>query len=90
MLVLNLPVFENKIRMLRFTSRQPWHIIILFITSQARARQLLKAGYKTLSSLAWADANLLVTQIEHLSRRQAHQIVSAAKVKPLYFNVWIT
>ena len=48
--------------------------------SQARARQLLKAGYKTLSSLAWADASSLVTQIEHLSRRQAHQIVSAAKV----------
>ena len=61
--------------------------IVLFIASQARARQLLKAGYKTLSSLAWADASLLVTQIEHLSKRQAHQIVSAAKVKPLYLNV---
>lgn len=59
----------------------------MFITSQARARQLLKAGYKTLSSLAWADASSLVTQIEHLSRRQAHQIVSAAKVKPLHLNV---
>ncbi|KAL9966164.1 hypothetical protein ACROYT_G024201 [Oculina patagonica] len=47
---------------------------------EARARQLLKAGYKSLSSLAWADANSLVTQIEHLSRRQAHQIVSAAKM----------
>jgi len=49
---------------------------------QARARQLFKAGYKSLSSLAWADVNSLVTQIEHLSRRQANQIVSAAKVKP--------
>jgi len=61
--------------------------LIVFITSKARARQLLKAGYKTLSSLAWADASSLVTQIEHLSRRQAHQIVSAAKVKLLYLNL---
>lgn len=61
----------------------------MFITSQARARQLLKAGYKTLSSLAWADAGSLVTQIDHLSKRQAHQIVSAAKVKPPNLNVWI-
>ena len=47
---------------------------------QARARQLFKAGYKSLSSLAWADLNELVSRIEHLSRRQANQIVSAAKV----------
>ncbi|XP_068670682.1 helicase POLQ-like isoform X1 [Montipora foliosa] len=47
---------------------------------QARARQLFKAGYKSLSSLAWADVNALVSGIEHLSRRQANQIVSAAKM----------
>lgn len=47
---------------------------------QARARQFVKAGYKTLSSLAWADPASLVEQIEHLPRRQANQIVSAAKM----------
>jgi len=47
---------------------------------QARARQLFKAGYKSLSSLAWADLSELLSRIEHLSRRQANQIVSAAKV----------
>lgn len=47
---------------------------------RARARQLFKAGYKSLGDLAWADVNSLVSQIEHLSRRQAQQIVSAAKM----------
>lgn len=47
---------------------------------QARARQLFKAGYKSLSSLAWADLSELLSRIEHLSRRQANQIVSAAKM----------
>lgn len=47
---------------------------------QARAHQLVKAGYKTLSSLAWADPASLVEHIEHLPRRQANQIVSAAKM----------
>ncbi|XP_073238132.1 helicase POLQ-like [Porites lutea] len=47
---------------------------------QARARQLFKAGYKSLNSLAWADVNSLMADIAHLSRRQANQIVSAAKM----------
>ena len=56
-------------------------MLIFLCSPQARARQLFKAGYKSLSSLAWADVNSLMTDIEHLSRRQANQIVSAAKVK---------
>ena len=56
-------------------------MIIFLCSPQARARQLFKAGYKSLNSLAWADVNSLMTDIEHLSRRQANQIVSAAKVK---------
>ncbi|NWX13844.1 HELQ Helicase, partial [Aegotheles bennettii] len=47
---------------------------------EARAKQLYNAGYKTLGHLANADPETLVKVIEHLSRRQAKQIVSSAKV----------
>ncbi|KAF7252615.1 Helicase POLQ-like [Varanus komodoensis] len=47
---------------------------------EARAKQLYNAGYKTLAHLANADAEVLVKTIEHLSRRQAKQIVSSAKI----------
>ncbi|GCB64834.1 hypothetical protein scyTo_0014815, partial [Scyliorhinus torazame] len=46
---------------------------------EARARQLYKAGYKSLSYLANASPEVLVKTIEHMSRRQAKQIVSSAK-----------
>ncbi|NXY64556.1 HELQ Helicase, partial [Callaeas wilsoni] len=47
---------------------------------EARAKQLYNAGYKTLSHLANANPETLVRVIEHLSRRQAKQIVSSAKM----------
>ncbi|KAF1601912.1 Helicase POLQ-like, partial [Eudyptes chrysolophus] len=47
---------------------------------EARAKQLYNAGYKTLAHLANANPETLVKMIEHLSRRQAKQIVSSAKV----------
>ncbi|KAM9030336.1 helicase POLQ-like isoform 1-T1 [Ara ararauna] len=47
---------------------------------EARAKQLYNAGYKTLAHLANADPETLVKMIEHLSRRQAKQIVSSAKM----------
>ncbi|NXI50898.1 HELQ Helicase, partial [Chloroceryle aenea] len=47
---------------------------------EARAKQLYNAGYKTLAHLANANPETLVKAIEHLSRRQAKQIVSSAKV----------
>ncbi|NWW77742.1 HELQ Helicase, partial [Climacteris rufus] len=47
---------------------------------EARAKQLYNAGYKTLAHLANADPETLVRVIEHLSRRQAKQIVSSAKM----------
>ncbi|NXG62488.1 HELQ Helicase, partial [Hemiprocne comata] len=47
---------------------------------EARAKQLYNAGYKTLAHLANADPEMLVKMIEHLSRRQAKQIISSAKV----------
>ncbi|NXO03964.1 HELQ Helicase, partial [Rhinopomastus cyanomelas] len=47
---------------------------------EARAKQLYNAGYKTLAHLANANPETLVKVIEHLSRRQAKQIVSSAKV----------
>ncbi|XP_040412438.1 helicase POLQ-like isoform X2 [Cygnus olor] len=47
---------------------------------EARANQLYNAGYKTLAHLANANPETLVKMIEHLSRRQAKQIVSSAKM----------
>ncbi|NXT24705.1 HELQ Helicase, partial [Syrrhaptes paradoxus] len=47
---------------------------------EARAKQLYNAGYKTLAHLANANPETLVKAIEHLSRRQAKQIVSSAKM----------
>uniref|UniRef100_S4RI36 Helicase, POLQ like n=1 Tax=Petromyzon marinus TaxID=7757 RepID=S4RI36_PETMA len=47
---------------------------------EARARQLYKAGFKSLAILANADPKDLVQQIEFLPHRQAKQIVFSAKV----------
>ncbi|NXT35232.1 HELQ Helicase, partial [Pelecanoides urinatrix] len=47
---------------------------------EARAKQLYNAGYKTLAHLANANPETMVKMIEHLSRRQAKQIVSSAKM----------
>ncbi|KAM6071578.1 helicase POLQ-like isoform 1-T1 [Theristicus caerulescens] len=47
---------------------------------EARAKQLYNAGYKTLAHLANANPETLVKMIEHLSRRQAKQIVSSAQM----------
>ncbi|XP_053885026.1 helicase POLQ-like isoform X1 [Malaclemys terrapin pileata] len=47
---------------------------------ESRAKQLYDSGFKTLAHLANADPETLVKMIEHLSRRQARQIVSSAKM----------
>nr|XP_060635284.1 helicase POLQ-like [Anolis sagrei ordinatus] len=47
---------------------------------EARAKQLYNSGYKTLAQLANADPQVMVRTIEHLSRNQARQIVSSAKM----------
>ncbi|XP_075277254.1 helicase POLQ-like isoform X1 [Opisthocomus hoazin] len=47
---------------------------------EARAKQLYNAGYKTSAHLANANPETLVKMIEHLSRHQAKQIVSSAKM----------
>uniref|UniRef100_A0A5F9DDR3 Helicase POLQ-like n=1 Tax=Oryctolagus cuniculus TaxID=9986 RepID=A0A5F9DDR3_RABIT len=47
---------------------------------EGRAKQLYNAGYKSLTHLANADPEVLIRTIDHLSRRQAKQIVSSAKV----------
>jgi hypothetical protein len=49
-------------------------------TFQGRAKQLYNAGYKSLVHLANANPEVLIRTIDHLSRRQAKQIVSSAKV----------
>uniref|UniRef100_A0A663LYZ4 Helicase, POLQ like n=1 Tax=Athene cunicularia TaxID=194338 RepID=A0A663LYZ4_ATHCN len=47
---------------------------------EARAKQLYNAGYKTLAHLANANPETLVGTIKHLSRCQARQMVSSAKM----------
>ncbi|XP_052591465.1 helicase POLQ-like isoform X1 [Peromyscus californicus insignis] len=47
---------------------------------EGRAKQLYSAGYKSVVHLANADPEVLVRTIDHLSRRQAKQIVSSAKM----------
>lgn len=47
---------------------------------EGRAKQLYSAGYTSVMHLANANPEVLVTTIDHLSRRQAKQIVSAAKM----------
>ncbi|XP_043825403.1 helicase POLQ-like [Dromiciops gliroides] len=47
---------------------------------ESRAKQLYDAGYKTVAHLANADPEVLLRTINHLSRRQAKQIVSSAKM----------
>ncbi|KAM6220941.1 helicase POLQ-like [Rhynchocyon petersi] len=47
---------------------------------EGRAKQLYSAGYKSLVHLANANPEVLLKTIDHLSRRQAKQIVSSAKM----------
>ncbi|CAH2301640.1 helicase POLQ-like isoform X1 [Pelobates cultripes] len=47
---------------------------------EARAKQLYNAGFTTLAHLANADPDVMVKNIEHLSKRQAKQIVFSAKM----------
>ncbi|KAJ8984879.1 hypothetical protein NQ317_002719 [Molorchus minor] len=47
---------------------------------QSRAKQLYNAGYKTLQSVAKANPNDLVENIEFMSRRVANQLIAAAKM----------
>jgi len=46
----------------------------------ARAKQLHKAGYTTLASIAASEHKELVSKIDLLSNRQAKQIINSAKV----------
>ncbi|XP_008061056.1 helicase POLQ-like isoform X2 [Carlito syrichta] len=47
---------------------------------EGRAKQLHSAGYKSLTHLANANPEVLIRTVDHLSRRQAKQIVSSAKM----------
>nr|CAI5857119.1 unnamed protein product [Callosobruchus analis] len=47
---------------------------------QSRARQLYNAGYKTLQSIAKANAADLVESIEFMSSRVANQLIAASKM----------
>ena len=54
---------------------------------QNRAKQLYKAGYKTLASIAKANPNDLIKDIEHLSRNTANQLIATSKVSWENFSV---
>ncbi|XP_041614407.1 helicase POLQ-like isoform X5 [Vulpes lagopus] len=47
---------------------------------EGRAKQLYNAGYKSLTHLANANPEVLIRTIDHLSRSQAKQMVSSAKM----------
>ncbi|XP_028629505.1 helicase POLQ-like isoform X3 [Grammomys surdaster] len=47
---------------------------------EGRAKQLYSAGYRSVMHLASANPEVLLKTIDHLSRRQAKQIVSSAKM----------
>lgn len=47
---------------------------------KGRAKQLYNAGYKKIEDIARAKPKELMSNIEHVNFRLAHQLVSAAKV----------
>uniref|UniRef100_A0A5S6QKW7 Helicase POLQ-like n=1 Tax=Trichuris muris TaxID=70415 RepID=A0A5S6QKW7_TRIMR len=47
---------------------------------RARARQLYKAGYKSVANVANADAASLVKDVQNLHKGTAHQIIRSAKM----------
>ena len=53
---------------------------LAFSLPQGRARQLLKAGYRTPNDVAAADHVTLCEEIENLFPNQAQKIIGAAKV----------
>ena len=75
------PLLENLIRTMQYSSVADL-VPLMEIpgVKLARARQLFKANYKTLSSLAAANAHALCRAIEHLSRKQAEQIIASATI----------
>lgn len=54
--------------------------LYLHILLQGRARQLYKAGYRNLQSIAKADAREVKEKIPYLSNKIVMQIIAAAKV----------
>jgi POLQ-like helicase len=56
-----------------------------YFNVQGRARQLYKAGYKTLHDVAKADAKQMVCSIDHMPKKVANQIIAAAKVSDLHW-----
>ena len=44
---------------------------------------MYNAGFRTLSAIASADPEVLISSVEHLPRKVAKQIVASAKVSTL-------
>lgn len=55
--------------------------------SKGRAKQLYNAGYKKIEDIARAKPKDLVSNIEHMNNRLAHQLVSAAKVIEICYEI---
>uniref|UniRef100_A0A182K776 DNA polymerase theta n=1 Tax=Anopheles christyi TaxID=43041 RepID=A0A182K776_9DIPT len=56
-------------------------LLTLPSVKMGRARQLFRAGYTTLASIARAKSRELVETIEHLNYRAANQLILSAKAK---------
>lgn len=54
--------------------------VFTHILLQGRARQLYKAGYRNLQSIAKADVREIKEKIPYLSNKMVMQIITAAKV----------
>ncbi|XP_044758071.1 helicase POLQ-like [Coccinella septempunctata] len=61
-------------------TRELMPLMELPAVKQSRAKQLFNAGYKTLHSIAKANVEDLIRDIEYLNRRVAVQLISAAKM----------
>ncbi|KAL3278268.1 hypothetical protein HHI36_013603 [Cryptolaemus montrouzieri] len=68
------------LRLSHCCTRELMPLMELPAVKQSRAKQLYNAGYKTLHSVAKANVNDLIRDIEYLSRQVAVQLISAAKM----------
>ncbi|KAK9884457.1 hypothetical protein WA026_007300 [Henosepilachna vigintioctopunctata] len=68
------------LRLSHCCTRELMPLMELPAVKQNRAKQLYNAGYKTLHSIAKANVDDLIRDIEYMSRQIAVQLISAAKM----------
>ncbi|XP_053670502.1 helicase POLQ-like [Anopheles nili] len=68
-------------RLSQYSKLELQPLLELPLVKLGRARQLFRAGYTTLASIARATSKELVESIEHLNYRTARQLILCAKAK---------